>query len=321
MLPIARDALEKTSSFAQREVIDSCANWIGAHALPLLLMLFLITLGVISVLWQLFELKLWAHPDGWRRRAFERPFTKRLQQCYPLTWRFFVARLTPDGSLGLHLTIGLLITLAAMFGFSALADAVTDREALMEFDQRLAISLHQNGTIAQVGIFEAITRFGDYRTLACLGLAVSLILLIRRRWLLLVGWVVALAGSGFLNVLLKTFFQRVRPVFDNPWLTEPGWSFPSGHAMGSLVAYGMLAYFLIVDWRIPFPRTIIAVAIALVLAIGFSRIYLSVHFFSDVAAGFAAALMWLAICVSGCEVARRREQMRRMSVNRRSSIS
>ena len=116
--------MEKTSSFAQREVIDSCANWIGAHALPLLLMLFLITLGVISVLWQLFVLKLWAHPDGWRRHVLERPFTKRLQQCYPLTWRFFVARLTPDGSLGLHLTIGLLITLAAMLGFSALADAV-----------------------------------------------------------------------------------------------------------------------------------------------------------------------------------------------------
>ena len=106
---------------------------------------------------------------------------------------------------------------------------------------------------AQVGIFEAITHFGDYRTLVCLGVAVSLILLINRRWLLLFGWVVALTGSGFLNAMLKAFFHRVRPVFDNPWLTEPGWSFPSGHAMGSLVAYGMLAYILIVAWRIPFP--------------------------------------------------------------------
>jgi membrane-associated phospholipid phosphatase len=53
-------------------------------------------------------------------------------------------------------------------------------------------------------------------------------------------------------------------------------------------------------------------SVALVLAIGFSRIYLGVHFFSDVAAGYAAGLMWLAICVSGCEVARRREQMRRI---------
>jgi membrane-associated phospholipid phosphatase len=241
-----------------------------------------------------------------------------LRQRHPRLWRFFGARLAPDNYLGLHLTIGLLVTLAAMVGFGALADAVADQEELTEFDQQLAASLHQNGTIDQIGIFEAITRFGDYWTLVCLGLAVSLILLISRRRLLLIGWVVALAGSGFLNAMLKALFHRSRPVLANPWLTEPGWSFPSGHAMGSLVAYGMLAYILIVAWRVRFPRMIIAVTIALVLAIGFSRIYLGVHFFTDVAAGYAAALMWLAICVSGCEVARRREQMRRMAVDLRS---
>jgi membrane-associated phospholipid phosphatase len=79
--------------------------------------------------------------------------------------------------------------------------------------------------------------------------------------------------------------------------------------MGSLVAYGMLAYILTVAWRVPFPRTIVSLSVGLVLAIGFSRIYLGVHFFSDVIAGYAAATMWLAICICGCEIARRREQM------------
>jgi hypothetical protein len=88
VLPIARDALEKTPSFAQREVIDSCANWIGSHALVALAGDF---------------------PDDFKQ---------------PQAWRCFVARLKPDSSLGLRLTIGLLITLAAMLGFSALADAV-----------------------------------------------------------------------------------------------------------------------------------------------------------------------------------------------------
>ena len=297
---------------AQPEGIDSCAHWIGAHALALLLLIFLMVLGIIVTLCRLFELELWSHPNGWRQRIFGLPFVQRLRQSYPRIWRFFGARFAPDTYLGLHLTIGLLVTLAAMVGFGALADAVADRKELTEFDQQLAISLHQNGTIAKVGIFEAITQLGDYRTLACLGLAVSLILLINRRWLLLVGWVAALTGSGFLNAMLKAFFHRVRPVFANPWLAEPGWSFPSGHTMGSLVAYGMLAYLLIVAWRIPFPRTIVAMSVALVLAIGFSRIYLGVHFFSDVVAGYAAAMMWLAICVSGCEVARRREPRRRI---------
>jgi undecaprenyl-diphosphatase len=206
----------------------------------------------------------------------------------------------------------LLVTLAAMLGFGGLADQVVDREELTEFDQQLAISLHHNGTVDQIGIFKAITHFGDYRTLACVGLAVSLILLFSRRWLLLIGWVVALTGSGFLNAMLKALFHRGRPVFANPWLTEPGWSFPSGHAMGSLIAYGMLAYILIVAWRVPFPRTIVSLSVGLVLTIGFSRIYLGVHFFSDVVGGYAAATMWLSICISGCEIARRRPRMRQM---------
>lgn len=302
-------------SLTQPQVIDSWASWIGAHALAILLVIFVTALGVVATLWRLFELKLWAHTDDWRQRVLGLAFAKRLQQRYPRVWRFFGARFAPDSYLGLHLTIGLLVTLAAMLGFGALAEEVADREELTEFDQQLAISLHQNGTIDQVGIFKVITYFGDYQWLVCVALAVSLILLVSRRWLLLIGWVVALTGSGFLNAMLKALFQRGRPVFANPWLTEPGWSFPSGHAMGSFVAYGMLAYILIVAWRVPFPRTIVTLSVGLVLAIGFSRIYLGVHFFSDVVAGYAAAMMWLAICVSGCEIARRREQMGRKPVD------
>jgi membrane-associated phospholipid phosphatase len=304
-------------SLTRLQVIDSCASWIGAHALAILLVIFVTALGVIATLWRLFELKLWAHLDGWRQRVLGLAFAERLHKRYPRVWRFFGARFAPDSYLGLHLTIGLLVTLAAMLGFGALADQVVDREELTEFDQQLAISLHHNGAVDQIGIFKAITHFGDYRTLVCVGLAASLILLFNRRWLLLIGWVVALTGSGFLNVMLKALFHRGRPVFADPWLTEPGWSFPSGHAMGSLVAYGMLAYILIVAFRVPFPRTIVTLSVGLVLVIGFSRIYLGVHFLSDVVAGYAAAMMWLAICISGCETARRSEDGRNSDMSNR----
>jgi hypothetical protein len=95
--------------------------------------------------------------------------------------------------------------------------------------------------------------------------------------------------------------------------------------MDWLVAYGMLAYVVIAAWQVRFPRTIVAVSAAFVLAIGFSQLYLGVHFFSDVAAGYAAAMMWLGICVSGCEVVRRRERMRRflsqLLTNERSMVA
>jgi membrane-associated phospholipid phosphatase len=81
-------------------------------------------------------------------------------------------------------------------------------------------------------------------------------------------------------------------------VTPPGWSFPSGHAMGSFVTYGFLAYLLSrVPWA-RFPRrTVTAALAALVLLIGFSRMYLGAHFLSDVIGGYAAAAVWLTFCI------------------------
>jgi len=77
--------------------------------------------------------------------------------------------------------------------------------------------------------------------------------------------------------------------------------------MGSLVAYGMLAYVLVLHLRSTAARNaVIAGAIVLVLVIGFTRLFLGVHFFSDVVAGYAAGTVWLAVCISGLEVLRRK---------------
>ena len=141
-----------------------------------------------------------------------------------------------------------------------------------------------------------------------MGLAVLVVLLIGRRWLIVVGWVVALGGGGLLNVVLKAQFHRVRPMFTNPWLTETGWSFPNGFA-GGLRDAGLPPHRRL---ALRFRWIVAALSAGLVLVIGFSRIYLGVHFFSDVVAGYAAATMWLSICISGCEVARPRPRIRQM---------
>jgi undecaprenyl-diphosphatase len=77
--------------------------------------------------------------------------------------------------------------------------------------------------------------------------------------------------------------------------------------MGTVVVYGFLAYMLLlIVRRISGRIGITAAFVAIAIAIGFSRIYLGVHYFSDVLAGYVAALGWLAVCVTSCEVARRR---------------
>jgi len=105
---------------------------------------------------------------------------------------------------------------------------------------------------------------------------------------------------------LKTLFARPRPTVVPPLAWTDSTSFPSGHAMNSLLVFGMLAYHL---WR-EFPRpparlVFLAAAAFLVGAIGMSRLFLGVHYLTDVLGGYSAGTVWLAACIAAAEEKRR----------------
>jgi membrane-associated phospholipid phosphatase len=114
-------------------------------------------------------------------------------------------------------------------------------------------------------------------------------------------------GTVVINSLLKAWFQRERPLHDHGFIIEKSYSFPSGHASGSMVFYGMLAYVLLVLMPPRFHRPIVIVAVAMTTLIGISRILLQVHYFSDVMAGYATGLAWLTLCVGSAEYIRMRQ--------------
>ncbi|MGF6950693.1 membrane-associated phospholipid phosphatase [Neobacillus sp. B4I6] len=107
----------------------------------------------------------------------------------------------------------------------------------------------------------------------------------------------AITGSAILNGILKQFFQRVRPDFHR-LIDIEGYSFPSGHAMNAFTVYGILSFLL---WRhIPsrFGRgVLISVSIIMILAIGISRIYLGVHYPSDIIGGYFASGFWITTAI------------------------
>jgi membrane protein DedA with SNARE-associated domain/membrane-associated phospholipid phosphatase len=226
---------------------------------------------------------------------------------YPRAWTFVARRFAAGEYLGLHLTIGLVLSLGALWLFGGIAEDVIHHDPITQFDVTVANLLHQHATATTTELAKGITRLGSPVTIGVWGLIVAVVLLTRKEYLTAGGWVAALLGGGLLDGLLKQIFQRPRPAWDAPIITAQGFSFPSGHAMGSLVAYGMLAYVAGLALDRTWERVALAgCTLALVLLIGLSRMYLGVHYFSDVVAGYAAGTVWLTACITGIEVVRRR---------------
>jgi undecaprenyl-diphosphatase len=206
---------------------------------------------------------------------------------------------------GLHLTIGLVLSLGVLWLFGGIAEDVVHHDPLTQFDLTIADAFHRHASVLGVAIAKGLSLLGSPAFIAGWALAAVGLLLARRQYLLLGGWVVALAGGGLLDLALVRIIHRTRPTWDLPLLTVRGWSFPSGHAMAPLVAYGMLAYLLARESHRRRQRVgIIAGGTLLVLLIGLSGLYLGVHYFSEVVGGYAAGLVWLAACISGLEVVR-----------------
>ena len=231
---------------------------------------------------------------------------RRLKLRYPRVWSFLAARFARDEYLGLPLTIGFLISALALWIFLGVTEDVLHNDPLTQFDLMLLDWLQAHHGAAGEQIFRAISALGSPLVLITLALGVAVFFLISKHRLLLEGWLLAFVGGALLNSILKNAIQRPRPHGASASLYH-SWSFPSGHAMVSVIGYGMLAYILIILG----PRSrrarlaIVGCATLLVLAIGFSRLYLGAHYFSDVVGGYAAGMLWLSACISGLEVTRR----------------
>jgi undecaprenyl-diphosphatase len=227
---------------------------------------------------------------------------------------FFGRRFAPGEYLGLHLTLGLLLTLATLVLFAAITRSIRqDQGELNRFDHRLAQGFeeHAQDHPRLLQLFRAVTQLGGVTAMVTVTLAGSLILLARRRRLLAIVWMVAALGGGLFTMEFKAHIDRDRPGNPDDAVVERNKSYFSGHSMGSVVGYGMLAYILLLRLRRRWLRAAAVAGLALlVLLIGFSRLYLRAHYFTDVLGGFCIGAVWLSVCISGLEVVRRRRQAR-----------
>ena len=207
-----------------------------------------------------------------------------------------------------HVALGLLAVAAAAV-FLVLAEEAVAGGPVAAFDEAFAEALQDRRTPRLDRAFAAISALGAGRVLTLLTVIGVVIMIRQGNRLVASVWGLAQAGGGLLNFLLKETFERARPESADAAFGVTGWSFPSGHAMGTFVFCGVAGYLLARatrSWSVA--AATVAVAAAWSMAMAFSRLYLGVHYASDVVAGLVAGAAWVAVCVSAMEVIRRRRR-------------
>ncbi len=182
--------------------------------------------------------------------------------------------------------VGLLLPL---WVFGELAEELREMEDFA-FDAPILQAAHAYGGATLDRIFVWITDVGYAYGVIPLDIAIVLVLLLIKRWREATFALVSFVGSALLNLGAKQFFARDRPDLWESIVTEASFSFPSGHAMGSMtlaVAVTLLA------WRTPWRWPVTVVALTFALLVGISRVYLGVHYPSDIIGGWMAAIAWV----------------------------
>lgn len=198
----------------------------------------------------------------------------------------------------LYIAASLGISAFMLSIFTALAWETIFRNAMGLFDNSLIWLIRY---FASPGVDKAMIFITDVGFGVKYGVIVAvsfLLLTYYRRWREIAGLGICLAGGAALNFWLKFLFQRSRPDLFRV-VQETGYSFPSGHVIASMCFYGMAAFLImrtISTWR--GRLTVMTLAGILIVTIGISRIYLGVHYPTDVLAGLAAGSMWVAFCIS-----------------------
>lgn len=242
------------------------------------------------------------HEDDVRRRwraMAEHTRAVALRQRFAPQLQYLVARLSPRGYLGLHLTVGVLILIAASWLFGGIAQDVVAGNPLTVVDNNVAEWFHTHRTSGMTTTMQLATILGSPTWVTGVGILTALVLWRARSWLKLLTLALALPCGMLLDVLLKMAFHRQRPSFENSFLIFEGYSFPSGHTMAATLLYGLLAAFAVSDvaawrWRV----AAVIGALVMVSLVGFTRVYLGAHYLSDVLAAGSAGIAWLALTIT-----------------------
>ena len=270
-------------------------HYAGQAGLVLLGIAVAVAVVMISSRW------IAGHPEQVRRvagRQLERLHVTPFVNRYNSQLAFIANRFRPGNAVGLVLTFQLVVLAAAGWVFGGLLQDVLGRDDATGFDRPMVRYLVEHRTAWLTSTMRAVTWCGSTVVLVPMIVVVGVAMRRRTRsWAAMAQLALTLGGAVLLYDVVKALVGRPRPEMGQLVSVATGFAFPSGHATQTAalaVTLAMLISAVTGSWRRKV--AIWTVAVGVVLAVGFSRVYLGVHWPTDVLAGFALGALWATLC-------------------------
>lgn len=219
-----------------------------------------------------------------------------LSSQMPKAWDFIKCRFNAGKWYELNLTIGIVLFVLTLFSFNEIVEDLIKKETLFYLDFKIQQVIEGIVSPRITRVMVSITNLvGVYLTVIITGI-VTLYLIIKKCWWKLFVLFLSAGGGYTVMILLKLLFHKPRPMLQ--LIVSHGYSFPSGHAFSAIIVYGFLIYLTWTMIKTTAMRiTILFISILLIFLIGISRIYLNVHYLTDVLGGYTSGLSWLIFCI------------------------
>ncbi|WP_071394530.1 phosphatase PAP2 family protein [Bacillus tuaregi] len=195
-----------------------------------------------------------------------------------------------------YLGVAALLLLLFLYGFIKMSQQLSGFD-IQVFDHQMIAYIQSAISPQLTALMLVITFLGSVGWITFIVVVLVIVFLVKKKRALALFFAASSGIGALFNMLLKWLFKRERPDI-LPLISEEGYSFPSGHSMGSLIFYGSLAYVLLhLVTKKSLQTAIVIVNSMTILFIGLSRIYLGVHYPSDIVGGFLAGGVWLLFCI------------------------
>ncbi len=229
-------------------------------------------------------------------------YIQRLIENYPHVFSCIKKRTTPETFYGLPLTCLVVLFCVLLFTFLGITEDVITSGPIVQFDIIVAHLFSYNRDPYIIQFFLLVTMLGKATITIPGALLFSSYLYVRKKSRYILPLIITMVGSSLTVTVVKLLVHRPRPGADIAYYLENSFSFPSGHASISVALYGFVAYYFIGQVSSVSKKVSIALlALLVIILIGFSRIYLGVHYVSDVLVGYIVGTLWLILGITIAE--------------------